>query len=564
MSQEALQEVSEGASLKSGASVEQGVAIVLLVLLVVSFGLRCAPILENSPYPRHVDEETFHYNSLVMLKNGTLRPQTMNWASLPLYLALAAESVGYLWQKATGNIEDRKAIRDDAFPYTPHPTIVLSAKLFFAAISVIPLLFVGLISWRLSDSLGALLLAPVVLSLNALYFYHSWGYLNVDVIGVFFIVAGLAYLILYADDRSSVLHKALLPGVFCGLAAACKYTNAALALPFLISIAFGDRKKLLLHAGLLFLVLGVSFAIAMPYAVIEPDRLVEWISSQRRIYSTGFLDHTIEAGLPHFVRQAEHLIEQYGAGACLLGLAGLVGAIVGKGRKGIALASYPIFFTIYYSAYRVDLVRNLLAVHVLFSIFIALGAVWITRFCRARLEGAGAGSLLAAGAASFLPAIVLIGTVPWGEVQSAYRVPEDSRLVAERWIFENVQEGTRLFIPAELRFDLRALEKVYPVIEKNLIRKQGYGRVAKSINRKLIRREAERGAYFLIPEYGWEYPNPDRIEAAREANASFAGGEVLHTFGSQPVRIQFFESVPHGDPRFSIRRGRGILQARSR
>ena len=64
------------------------------MLLCLAFGVRCQRILDNSPYPRHVDEETFLQSSVKMLKKGSLQPSTLNWPSLPLYLATGAHSLG--------------------------------------------------------------------------------------------------------------------------------------------------------------------------------------------------------------------------------------------------------------------------------------------------------------------------------------------------------------------------------------------------------------------------------------------------------------------------------------
>ena len=123
---------SAGVKTRSGAPT----AMILVGLLLISFALRCQPIINNSPYPRHVDEETFLKNSMHMLRDGSARPMTLNWPTLPICMAAAAETAGYLLDRALGRGPIRSALSTSAFPYYAHPTPVLAAKFLFAALSV--------------------------------------------------------------------------------------------------------------------------------------------------------------------------------------------------------------------------------------------------------------------------------------------------------------------------------------------------------------------------------------------------------------------------------------------
>ncbi len=537
----------------------QGAAVVLLVaLLLASFAIRCERIVENAPYPRHVDEETFLKNSLGMIARGSARPTTLNWPSLPLYLAAGAHLVGYAWDRDPDLGRGLSDISTRAFPFYQQQGMVLAAKLFFASLSLATLGFVALIAFWITRSWLAPVLAAGVLCLNPLYFYHSWSYLNVDIVGTFFIVAGVCYLVVWGDDRRTLLHKSIIPGIFCGLAAACKYPNGALALPFVISIALMDWKKLPLYGAVLFAFLGFSFALAMPYALIEPNRMLTWMAKQREIYSEGWPGYTVEAGLPHLAQQLQHLVESYGQTIVALGLFGLGVALVRGGRKGIALASYPIFFTLYYSSYRVDLVRNLLAVQALFAVFAALGAITLCRVGAERLATMGVWSNRRDQAfvlvASLLIATLLAGA-PWSELRAGYFTPRDSRHGAVEWIEENLPKGSRLVVARELRFDVRPLMTRYIVDPRFLMRKHGAGGTIQRANADYLQFEAERGSYFVVPEFGWRAPWPEREALSRFANRQLSGGEQLATFGTHPVPVEYFETVPDGDPQFTIRLG---------
>jgi hypothetical protein len=529
--------------------------MILVGLLLISFALRCQPIVNNSPYPRHVDEETFLKNSMHMLRDGSARPMTLNWPTLPIYMAAAAETAGYLLDRAIGRGPIRSELSTSAFPYYAHPTPVLAAKFLFAALSVAVIYFVALIARKLIGRRGALLLAPAILSANALFYYHSWNYLNVDIVGTFFITGGLAYFVCWGHERETVLHKAVIPGIFCGLAAASKYTHAALALPFLISILANDRQNRVRHSLVLFAVLAGSFALAMPYAILEPERLLGWMARQSAIYSEGWPGYEVDRGIPHLYRQMQHLTANYGAGVFALGTLGLLRTLTQGGSRGLALASYPIVFTLYFSMYRMDLVRNLLAVHVLFAVFASIGAYAAAGWLRQQLSKlpslAGHAGLASGG----IIALVILLPAPWQAIYSAYAVPRDSRLVALDWIAEHMDEDSRIYVARELRFDVSSLRKRVRVSQRPFARNPGYGEVAEKLPLPKLRSEANSGAYFLVPEYGFEFPWPDRAGRADGLNRYFTGGEVVAEFGSQTIPVEYFETVPRGDPKFSIRRG---------
>lgn len=538
----------------------------VLVIAIFSFALRASWIVGSLPYPRHVDEATFSRSSLNMLREGTLRPTEFNWPTFPIYLAAAASGAALVWKIAAKRIESRGEVSLRVFPHYQDASLILPAKLLFAAISVATLLLVGFIASRVSGSRWAWVLAPTILSSSLLYIRYSWAYLNVDIIATFLVVAALAYLLRDPMPEEGWAKRVVVPGVLCGLAVASKYTQALLVIPFLISLFLSDRKRSVVAAAVLALTVAVTFAIAMPYSLLDFDQFFHWLGVQQSIYSSGWPGYEVEPGLPHLARQLEHLAEYFGPVAFGFGSFGLAHTLLRRSPSGIALASYPIVFLLFYSTYRVDFVRNLLPVHALFSAFAAIGVVVVARSTLGWLVSRDWPPGCARGREP-LVAVAVVATLvlaaPWSRVSRAYSNPPDSRNLALAWIRGNLAPGSRLVFARELGFDTRALESDYSIITRAFGRKSGEENQEVAPDPAFFAREAEAEAVFVTPIYGFDERWPERRTIAEDLNATFGGGEELARFGAVPVRVRHFEPVPVGDPSFSLRRGQVVVSTYS-
>ncbi len=534
------------------------VALLLLTLVLVSFAAQVGWIVGSLPYPRHVDEATFSRSSLHMLQQGTLRPTNFNWPTFPIYLAAAAEGAALVREMAAGRIESRDDVELRVFPYYEQAGLILPAKLLFAAISVASLVLVGFIAARVSGSPWGWVLAPAFLSLNSLYLRHSWSYLNVDIIATFFVVAALATLLRDSNPEEGLAKKVVIPGILCGLAIASKYTQALLVIPFVILLIQTDRRRFFVPVALLAVIVVATFAIAMPYSILDHDRFVHWLARQQEIYSKGWPGHDVRPGLSHLARQLGHLAHQFGPVVFGFGALGLAHTLLRRSRRGIALASYPVVFTVFYSSYRTDFVRNLLPVHALFSAFAAIGLVVLARSLRDQLDARNwppANARARSLGVFILLAIAVLLAAPWGDLRTSYSNPPDSRNQAVDWISSNLPAGSRVVFARELGFDTRPLESDYSVVVRPFARLAGRQDEFIAPASEFFRREADAGAIFVTPIYGFDERWPERRSTARIFNAVFAGGEELARFGRNPVRVLYAEPAPLGDPSFSLRRG---------
>ena len=92
-----------------------------------------------------------------------------------------------------------KDIGQVTYPYYDHPTVILPTRLLFALLSVLALVFSGIVAYRFARSALVMVLAPLLLSASVTYLAYSWQYLNVDMFGCFFAWLAILYLFLRLD-----------------------------------------------------------------------------------------------------------------------------------------------------------------------------------------------------------------------------------------------------------------------------------------------------------------------------------------------------------------------------
>jgi hypothetical protein len=541
----------------------------LLLFALAMFALRVELIRGSLPYPLHVDEENFLQNAVQMLRNGTLRPAQYNWPTLPIYAVAATGAAAVAAETRAGRMQGVADLSDQVFPHYAQPAVVRPARLGFALLSVATLVLAGLLARGVTRSEWGLVLAPAIVSLNVLYLEHSWTYLNVDIVGCFAVVGALAYLVLCGDRQSSFLHTVAIPGILCGLAAATKYTNGAIALPFLLSMGFKSPRRLLTWGPAFFGILALAFLVAMPYAALDWESFSAWILKQRRIYASGWPGHTIEPGLPHLGFQLKELIRLFGAGVFALGCVGLIWLPLRRRREGLLLIAYPVAYTLYFSTYRVDFIRNLLPVHVVFAVCAAVGGIalgeWLQRRLR-RIPLLAERPLAASITSALAIGLVLFGPAPWSVILHDYGRPVDSRNLAIEWIHENVPAGSRVVIAGELGLLSEPLAADYELLTVSFGARRGALAAIPRSTRVYLSKEKSRRAYYIVPEFGYDDRWPERKIIADGMNDLYAGGEVLARFGELPVLVrynrfgvtggrEYLTPVPLGNPKLTVRRG---------
>lgn len=166
--------------------------------------------------------------------------------------------------------------------------------------------------------------------------------------------------------------------VAAGLAAGTKYTGGVFLLPVLLAATSCPRPRRESASALLWF--GASFLISTPGALLEPTRFVADVLYEMRHYQKGHVGYTVEAGLPHLLKNLRYLLLHgpspwpvVSVGICAFGVLGTVATWRQSRRLALVLLIVPVLFVPYLSMQKVMFVRNLLLVLPVGAILAARG-----------------------------------------------------------------------------------------------------------------------------------------------------------------------------------------------
>ena len=519
---------------------ENAAALLLTITLAAALAVRVVAIQGSLPYPGHLDEPQLTTPALHMLQTGDLNPHMFEYPTLPVYLIAAGFTVGYL-ETGLHGVADVGAMD---FPYYRTRRVVRPAKLLFAALSVLAMLFTGCLGWWATRDPRALLGAPLVLSASPFFLHESWKYLNVDIVGCAFAIATVAFVTRRRESHTA-LERAVIPGVLAGLTVGCKYNLLPIVAPCILSIWFWSGEAKLRHLVLFGAVCVLSFLAAVPFAIFDTWRFLDDVRAAIHHYATGHPGFEAAPGLEQLRYYARILVDDLGWLAPWLAITGAIIIARADARLATVLAAFPIALLLLMIAQRVHFARNALAVLPFYAVLATLGMIAASDAVRRalrRLPGLRDRDAFTSGAAGVLIIGAFAASLPWHHLVQAYGVRPDSRNLARRWIEAHLAPGSRLMVARELGMDTGALRARYTVDER-WFRKVDTERIPDGA-----------AAYWLVPRFAVE---PRRAARGRDAfTASFAEGrfEVLERFGSAPVWVNYQESVPAGDPAFILGR----------
>jgi len=548
--------------------------LLLLLIVAVGFSYRKEFIANTMPYPLHADEAFITQSALQMLVTGDPNPHFFNYPSLPIYLTKACMEWGAKLAKRRSELAYVGQIESVTYPYYRPPTPLWPARIAFALLSVFTLFFVGLIDRCNTGAKSSLWVSPLLLSFSGQFLFHSWRYLNVDIVGSFFVSLGLWHLLATLYDQS-LRHRAVIPGILCGLAMACKYPLALLALPYLLAILLFQTKQSLVYGFCLFGTLILTFAILVPYSIIDAPGFWHGVRYEIVHYRSGHPGFEGQAGILQFLFYIQKLFEEYGAVAFIYACVGMVVLAWLNWRKAVIFLSMPLALLLLMSMQKVHFIRNVLILLAIWPVLVSLGmhrmryaVLWLINKINSTLSlnpnrnrnlnpnpnpnlnlnrnlsfFFNQGKRAAALAVVSLPLVI---TLPWRSIAQAYDVPVDSRKVATKWIKDHVSKDSDLIIAKELQMDTQDLRRehfVHQVAFEDTVAVDS-----------VIAFVAPRGAMiFLVPEFG---PNPRRSGEevyAQKLNGRYAGLDLLQEFGREPVRVKNVNPAGNGNPKFSIR-----------
>jgi hypothetical protein len=523
----------------------------LLLAVLIALGAwwaREAHISSTLPYPRHVDEPAITERAAHILAQNDYDPGWFHWPTLSIYTTAVGMGFGFLQEAKDGNVVDAAAIGSVGMPYYEHPRIVGTARSLFAGLSVVGLLAIGFVGRKLSGRPGLLPLTMAVLAVSSFYFYMSWAYLSADLVGA--ATAALALLAAtHALEEEHWSRRGLLPGLLVGIATSAKYNNCVLLIAALLAVALG-RKAEGKGESVVAAVLGtvVGFLLGTPYAVWNVRRFVSDVGFDMHHYSTGHAGYEFATGWPQFFGYLEALVASFGWLTLALALLGLGYALRTNWRATVVVGSFPVLLLLFLCQYTVRFERNILGIHGVYALFVAMGIVAIPAIAHARdwVAKLTARGLPQRGAVAGLwtaYCVFLLIAFDWSGLDDQLNVEGDSRVLAADWMREELPEDAVVLVPTELGFHPDALAKIgtVPVDVRAMAGAEELARVVAD----------HRATHMVWPVWGRD----ERFKARRfgKYKRMRPSGKRLVRFGSNKVLVNYsLGTVPGGDPKIAV------------
>jgi hypothetical protein len=519
-------------------------ALVLLCLGVLWLEFR--HIESTLPYPRHVDEGYVSGPAQRTIETGNLHPYRFNYPSLPKYLAAAGMAVGFLRGAGQLQIQEVQRLGNMGYPYYVTPIVMQTTRQLFALLSIVAAAATGLAAWIAFRRPAAILLAPLVLFASPLFFFHSWTYLNVDLVGASFVTLTIAAC-LAGTRRPSIHQSAVLPGVFAGFAAGSKYTLALVALPVLLAIGFhfrGARRNWAWAAALG--TMAAAFIAVVPYSLIDIPGFLNGVAWETYHYASGHRGFSEEAGWPQLLFYLRHLASDFGIGGALLTLVGVAAFAAADWRRAAVLLAFPAGLFWLLASQQAHFTRNVLSLHPLVAMFAAFGLVSLHDWALRAATGRGWVRQPAGLRARVLAGLILFAaTVPVWQFAGHLRDRTDSRNVAEAWI-QTLPRDWTIVVPKQLGFDHRRLEAGGRTVTVVDLQSATDGAALDSLLSGLPAQ-----AVIMVPRWGAD-PRYPGGEQADTLNGLARRWRVIKTFGTNPVLVNYSFATPWGDPAFAV------------
>ena len=506
----------------------------LAVVLVVALWLRVTGLGFGLPYLYNSDEPNKVRIALDMVQKGDLNPHFFKKPTLFMYANAALMLPYFAWAKATGKIESVGKVKAPVqlmlgVGRIDNPDLMLLGRALSAGVGMLGVGLAFVVGRRYFSRDEPALLGALALAVSPRHVIES-HYIETNV----FVVAGLlgvcwAALKLY--ERGS-RNDYLLTGFLVGIAASCKYTGVVGIVFFVTAHFLRSGWKVVLSRDLLLglLAVPVGLLLGTPYALLDLPAFLKDTVFEVRHYSSGH--DGFEGNAPLWYLKYAWTVE---GPLMAVSLYAVYRAVRTRNERQLLLASFPVVFYLFISAFRV---RNpqtflpvvpfaaLLGANALFDLAVKLramsGPLW------QRLAGGGALSIAVAGSVG----------VPLGQAIEADRlfVGPAPRELARVWIEENIPEGKKI-----------ALESQTPWVSSKRYRVKAYRRLinnpaefyVKSGVQYLVLSEAMFGRYLGDSE---RYP-----DEVKRYNELFQRFPLIQSFADGEFEIRILAVAAPGN-----------------
>ncbi len=530
-------------------------ALLLVVISIGYFFIINQKILSALPYPGHVDESRRLEPALHILQTGDLNPHYFHKPSLPIYLTAAGLAAGFMNEARKGSIRETKDIGSVSYPYYSHPEIVLIAKQIFALSSALAIFFAGLAAYKAYHFRLLLFMPALLIPFSVVYVRKSYLYINVNILGAFFVGVLLYYLAATLRDKG-VAAKAVIPGILCGLVISSKYNLLPIYLPCLWSIFFYEKNKFFSRAVVLGAVSVLTVVVLNPYFLLDLPTFLNQTAFQVNHYMVrGHRGFEGTPGAPQFIYYMQSIIDQFGMTAFLFSLIGIVYSFRINWKIGGLFLSFPLGMLLLMSASKVNFLRNLTAVYLLWPVFVVMGMLYGYKLLGCflkRIDYFNSRPVQAKYLSMVLVGWILVVTLPFDSLAFNLTVQGDSRSAVVQWIKKHVDPGATIIVPGELRMDTRPLRADYKVVNLR----------SKDINFSFVRGNFfKKNHYILLPSYGfderWKQTRKqlNAIEQLQSCSGRLIGSgkmELIGIFGSNDILLNYFEPLGNGNPKITL------------
>lgn len=514
----------------------------LILLCAGSLWLQFKQIDRTLPYPRNVDEGLVAGPAARILTAGTLHPGTFNDPSLPKYLAAAGMAVGFLRGATQLQILRIDTIGPQGFPYYHTPGTMRVARRLFAFLSIVTLAATAIAAWHAFREPAAIFLSPLVLAMSHLFFDHSWGYLNVEIVGTCFVVLAVAAC-LQGTRQPSMHWSAIVPAVFAGLAAGSSYRLVVVIAPILLAIGmyFTAGRRLWPWLAAI-MTMTVTFLIVVPYSVIDIPAFLNGIASEAFHSASAHTGSDGDPGLPQLLYYGGQFVAELGVATAAVAVLGACACCIADWRRSAVLVAFPIAVLWLLASQRVHFPRNMLSLLPIVAMFAAYGIIAVRRWAldlAARREW----SSFRLKRLDVVVTVLLVATaVPLWHLRDHLRDRTDSRNRAQAWIEMRIPPDWTIVVPSQLGFDTRALEaKGAHILVADVHAADDLGRL----------NDVQGPAVALVPRWGRD-PGFSEQQSPDAMNAVTRDWRFLESFGTNPVLVNRSPSTPSGDPAFGV------------
>ena len=487
-------------------------------------------ILHTMPYSMNVDEKYLTEPSIKILQTADLNPHIYNYPSLPIHLCAIGESIGFLKAAKKEYITDVKQLDGHPYPFFRHTTVFIIPRIMFALSSAL-IFLIGLIMllryYNLS-LLYTLAFIPTLMASKA-FIYQSWAYLNVNIIGTFFVVATLFHLIYYRN-YSTIITRVIVPSALAAAAIASKYNFALVLTSIVLTTLLYEKKHKLLYSLLVVPISLLFFVTFMPFSILDLSDFLNGIAREIvHYYHLGHSGNSRDPGIPQLLFYLHSIMQQFGLPLFLIGIVGIYHAFKIQRKITVILLSFPIFFLLFMSQQKVNFLRNVISIYAIYAIFITIGI----SYCFQRISS----SILNKKGKMTIRALLLLIFFTYPSIKITENLhlfwKKDSRNTVIDTINSSLPQASMLYIPFNLTMDLNPI--------KNHVVFHQY------TDFKIGNFPLKKGTYILLPYYDETHRSG---EEAKRINLRIKTLPVktIKIFGRNPIRAKDMITVPYGDP----------------